>query len=79
MFDVDAALPVRECALEGIARLKAFFRSLDLPVTMAQLGIERPDIDLLVKKVHKNKGATFGGYYPVTPEVSRAIYEIALG
>lgn len=66
-------------ALEGIGCLKSFFTSIGLPVTFAGLGIENPDIPLLVKKVHENKGATFGGYYPVTPDVSEAIYKLALG
>lgn len=76
VFDVDIA-DDRESALEGIARLRNFYRSLGLPITLRELGVENPDIDLLVKKVHENKGETFGGYIPVTREVSRAIYELA--
>lgn len=76
VFDVDIA-DDREAALEGIARLRNFYRSLGLPITLRELGVENPDIDLLVKKVHENKGETFGGYIPVTREVSRAIYELA--
>lgn len=67
-----------KAALAGIEALKRFFKSLGLPVTLAELGVENPDIDLLVEKVHENKGETFGGYYPVTHEVSRAIYQLAL-
>lgn len=66
-------------AEQAIEEFEKFFKSLGMPLTFAELGIENPDIDLLVKKVHENKGETFGAYYPVTPEVSRAIYEIALG
>ena len=40
---------------------------------------KNPDIDLLVRKVHETKGNPFGAYYPITPEVSRAIYTLALG
>lgn len=65
-------------ALEGISRLKDFFRSLGLPVTFTQLGVENPDIDLLVGKLTENKGAKFGGYYEITPEVSAEIYRLAL-
>lgn len=68
----------RTAALEGVQCLKAFFGSLGLPVTFAELGVANPDIPLLVKKVHENKGATFGGYYPITPDVSEAIYRLAL-
>ena len=66
-------------AEQAIEEFEKFFKSLGMPLTFAELGIGNPDIDLLVKKVHENKGETFGAYYPVTPEVSRAIYEIALG
>lgn len=68
----------RLAALEGVAKLKEFFSSLGLPVTFAQLGIENPDIDLLVKKLHENKGQKCGGYYEITPDVSAEIYRLAL-
>lgn len=65
-------------ALMGIDALKSFFTSLGLPVTMKQLGIADPDIELLVKKLHENKGATIGGYYPLTATETAAIYRLAL-
>lgn len=68
----------RTAALEGVDRLKEFFRSLGLPVTFSQLGVETPDIDLLVHKLTENKGEKFGGYYEITPEVSAEIYRLAL-
>lgn len=69
----------KSVAHEGVTRLRSFFRyTLKMPVTFAQLGIENPDIDLMVARLHKNKGQEFGGYYKLTPEVSKAIYELAL-
>lgn len=68
----------RSAAFEGISALKAFFGSLGLPVSFAGLGIEDPDIDLLVVKLHEDKGATIGGYYPLTAEETAAIYRLAL-
>lgn len=65
-------------ALEGIARLKAFYASLGLPINLAQLGIENPDFDLLVKKLHENKGEVIGGYYRLTAIETRKIYELAI-
>lgn len=67
-----------QAALEGIARLKTFYSSLGLPVTLAGLGIENPDFDLLVKKLHENKGDTIGGYYRLTTTETRQIYHLAL-
>lgn len=68
----------RSAAFEGISALKAFFGSLGLPVSFAGLGIEDPDIDLLVVKLHEDKGATIGGYYPLTAAETAAIYRLAL-
>lgn len=65
-------------ALEGIDRLKAFFVSLGLPVTFAQLGIPEPDIDLLVRKLHENKGDEIGGYFRLTAKDTAEIYRLAL-
>lgn len=65
-------------AMEAVMSLKAFFGSLGLPVTFAGLGIETPDIDLLVKKLHENKGNIIGGYYQLGPEQTKEIYRLAL-
>ncbi len=68
----------RTAAFEGIEALTAFFRSLGLPVSFAELGIKSPDIPLLVKKLHENKGATIGGYYPLTATETMEIYKLAV-
>ncbi len=65
-------------AMETVMSLKAFFGSLGLPVTFAGLGIDRPDIDLLVKKLHENKGQEIGGYYRLGPADTAEIYRLAL-
>lgn len=69
----------REAALAALEEFEKFFKEIGMPVTFAELGINNPDIDLMVEKVHQNKGEIFGAYYPITREVSRAIYQIALG
>lgn len=66
-----------QAALEGIARLRAFYASLGLPITLGQLGIENPDFDLLVHKLHENKGEVIGGYYRLSAIETRQIYELA--
>lgn len=65
-------------ALEGIARLKAFLQSIGMPITFKQLGIDNPDIDLLVEKLHENKGELVGNYIRLDRQASRAIYQLAL-
>ncbi len=67
----------RKAALEGIEKLKAFFASLGLPLTFNQLGIENPDVELLVRKLHENKGDIIGGYYPLGAKETAEIYNLA--
>lgn len=76
VFDVVEA-DDRKAALEGIERLKAFFASLGLPLTFSRLGIENPDVELLVRKLHENKGEIIGGYYPLGAKETAEIYNLA--
>lgn len=64
-------------ALEGIGKLKAFFSSLDLPVTFKELGVENPDIDRLADSLHRNKGELVGNYVKLTKQDSKEIYHLA--
>ena len=76
VFDVNIEDDT-QAALEGISRLRAFYASLGLPITLAQLGVENPDFDLLVKKLHENKGDVIGGYYRLTSVETMQIYKLA--
>ncbi len=62
-------------ALEAVSALRGFFSGIGLPVTFKQLGIGNVNIELLVSRLHTNKGATIGGYCPITAAESRRIYE----
>ena len=66
-------------ALKGIECFKAFLRSIGMPVTLSELGIENPDIALLVKSLHDHKGNPVGNYYPLCPDDTRVIYEMMKG
>ncbi|MDE5689030.1 MAG: iron-containing alcohol dehydrogenase [Paramuribaculum sp.] len=65
-------------AAEGIACLKAFFGSIGLPVTFAELGVPDPDIDTMVRRLHENKGEVIGGYRPLRAADTTEIYQLAL-
>lgn len=65
-------------ALEGIDCLKAFFGSIGLPVTFAELGIANPDISEMVRRLHINKGEVIGGYLPLRAADTTEIYRLAL-
>ena len=76
VFDVTESDEMK-AATEGISRLRDFFRSIGLPVTMKELGIENPDIELLVKKLHENKGPKIGGYIQLDSTATEAIFKLA--
>lgn len=73
VFDVDICDDV-EAATEGIRRLRAFWQSLGLPLYMEDLGIDNPDIDTMVTKLHQNKGKLLGNYLPLDCNATREIY-----
>lgn len=79
VFGVEAT-DDRTAAIEAVASIRAFFSAvLRMPLTFKALGIPEPDIDLLVKKLHEDKGDTLGGYYKLTEKDTRQIYELMLG
>lgn len=77
VFGVTESDPTA-AALEGVNRMKKFFASLGLPLTFADLGIDSPDIPLLVKKLHEDKGPRLGAIIPLTAVETEAIYRLAL-
>ena len=78
VWGVPEADDKKAVALEGIARLRAFFKSIGLPVTFRELGIEHPDIDRLGDSLHRNKGELVGNHVKLTKEDSKEIYRLAL-
>ena len=79
IFGVDVK-DDRSAAIETVASLRAFYSvALRMPSSFKELGIENPDIDTMVKRLHINKGETIGGYYRLTADDTRQIYELMLG
>lgn len=77
VWDVPVSEDLKAMALEGVARLKSFFTSIGMPVNFAQLGVEHPDIELLVEHLHANKGEQVGCYVRLGRKETREIYELA--
>lgn len=65
-------------ALEGIDALKAFYSSIGLPINFGELNIANPDIPLLVRKLHEDKGIELGGYFRLTQVDTYEIYKMML-
>ena len=72
----DEGMSQEDIIREGISRLKEFYISIGMPVTLSQLGIENPDLDRLVNKLHEHKGNPIGNYVRLTPDDTRLIYEM---
>lgn len=68
----------RAAATEGITALKGFYSSIGLPTSFGALGVANPDIELLVKKLHENKGIEIGGYFRLTQVDTYEIYKMML-
>lgn len=64
-------------ALEGIQKMKAFFKSLGMPVTFDELGAKKEDIEQLTMKCDMNNGEYMGHFSPSTRDDIRKIYELA--
>lgn len=77
VWDVAPSDDKKATAIEGIARFKKFLKGIGMPVTFKELGIENPDIDLLVAKLHENKGEFIGNYIRLDRKATREIYETA--
>lgn len=79
VFGVEAR-DDRSAAIEAVAQLKAFFTAvLRMPSTFKGLGIEDPDIEEMVRRLHANKGEVIGGYYRLRADDTRQIYKLMLG
>lgn len=67
----------RTAAIDTVASLRAFYSTvLKMPLTLEELGAGDADLDELTKRLHENKGETIGGYYRLTAEDTRQIYEL---
>jgi alcohol dehydrogenase YqhD (iron-dependent ADH family) len=75
IFDIEGS-DDRTVALEGIAALRRFYKSIGMPTTFAELGVENPDIATLVKRLHENKAEVFGGYMQLSAVETTKIYEM---
>lgn len=77
VWDIPDTGNKKEVALAGIEALETFFSSIDLPISFAQLGAKKEDIDKLVEKLAINTGGSLGSFKKLTMDDARKIYELA--
>lgn len=75
--EMDFACP-ENTAREGVARLRAFFRSLGMPVTFAEIGAKAEDIPAMAAhRAEKPGGFPFGGFVKIGSDEMEAILRLA--
>jgi hypothetical protein len=67
----------RKIGLKGIMRLKEFYKGLGLPVTFADLGAKKEDIDIIVEKLRQNRGEAIGNFKRLSMEDAKNIFLLA--
>ena len=77
VFCVNEADP-RKAAEEGLARYRAWLRSIGMPLTFAELGAKKEDIPALVKKLGL-RGGTLGAFRPLDDGDVEKILLLACG
>ena len=66
-----------ETALLGIEAMKSYFRSIDMPVTMQELGIGPEHYETLADLITDNGKKPVWSYEPLTKEVIIEIFKLA--
>ena len=77
VWNVEKRKDLRMMTVEGVFAYKKFLKSIGLPTSFRELGIENPDIDKLVYKLHEDKGEFIGNYVQLDRRATREIYELA--
>jgi hypothetical protein len=76
--EMDFAHPERT-AKAGIACLRAFFRSIGMPTTLAEIGAKEADIPAMVAhRGEKPGGFPFGGFVKIGPAEMEAILRLTI-
>ena len=78
VWGVPERKDLRFVAVEGVRCLKQFFHEIGLPTTFRELGVEQPDVPLLVEKLHEDKGELIGNYVKLDRRATREIYEMCI-
>lgn len=79
VWDVDQKFDDPErTALEGIARMEAFFVSLGMPVRLNEIGVNEGQFDEMIRKLYAGRGDTVGNVVKLKAEDARAVLKLAL-
>ena len=68
----------KQTALEGVARLKAFFRSIQMPLSFEEIGAREEDIPLLTQKTRADKEGLLGSFVRLNKQDVEAIFRMCV-
>lgn len=78
VFGLASTGDVKADALSAIDETRAFFASLDMPLTLGELNVHEEDIERMIPTLRQNKGELFGSFMKLTLDDAQEIYRIAL-
>ena len=76
VFEVEPSMDKEKDCLLGIERLVDFFKNLNMPTKMRDLGIEKDELEDLSLRVSWNKTRVIEDVIPLTYKEMREIYEL---
>jgi alcohol dehydrogenase YqhD (iron-dependent ADH family) len=76
VMDVSKSLTEEEAAYEGIIRLEAYFRQIDMPVRLSELDIDETSFEKMAEKA-LGQNDTLNGIIPLNKNQIIEIFEIA--
>ena len=76
VFEVEPSMDKEKDCLLGIERLVEFFKNLNMPTKMADLGIDKSELEDLSLRVSWNKTRVIEDVIPLTYKEMREIYEL---
>ena len=77
VFDVEMNhFDPKQTALEGIRRLECFFKSIDMPIRLHELGVCDQRFEEMAHKLTRGGTSTIGNFVQLNEADCREIYEM---
>lgn len=78
VWDIDSSKDKYSIAKEAIENTREFFKSLDIPMSLREVGIEEKDLEVMAKSaIENNRGRKIGNFKPLDYEDILEIYKRA--
>lgn len=78
VWDIDKDKEPMEIAKEAIQKTREFFKSLNIPITLREIGIGDEKLEIMAQAVVKSQGGNVGSFKPLNYEDVIEIYKNSL-